>query len=178
MASRFFTIGTLTVLTVAGSMQTFSGLLQDGAGTMGLNVTAPGGVTLTAANTYSGTTAVVAATLQLSNTAALQNSTLVTGGIRFDIAGAGSNAFIFGGLGGAGNFSLSDTANNPVALSVGVATQVPTSDVTPDSLLGQADQALYAAKRLGRNRVTSSDTMLADVACFIAAKRTKRAAQR
>ena len=65
-----------------------------------------------------------------------------------------------------------------VTLSVGVATQVPTSDVTPDSLLGQADQALYAAKRLGRNRVTSSDTMLADVASFIAAKRAKRTAQR
>jgi diguanylate cyclase (GGDEF)-like protein len=65
-----------------------------------------------------------------------------------------------------------------VTLSVGVATQVPTSDVAPDSLLGQADQALYAAKRLGRNRVTSSDTMLADVAGFIAAKRAKRTAQR
>jgi diguanylate cyclase (GGDEF)-like protein/PAS domain S-box-containing protein len=65
-----------------------------------------------------------------------------------------------------------------VTLSVGVATQVPTLDVAPDSLLGQADQALYAAKRLGRNRVTSSDTMLADVAGFIAAKRAKRAAQR
>ena len=61
-----------------------------------------------------------------------------------------------------------------VTLSVGVATQVPTSDVAPDGLLGQADQALYAAKRLGRNRVTSSDTMLADVAGFIAAKRAKR----
>ena len=65
-----------------------------------------------------------------------------------------------------------------VTLSVGVATQVPTLDVAPDSLLGQADQALYAAKRLGRNRVTSSDTMLADVAGFIAAKRAKRAVQR
>jgi PleD family two-component response regulator len=60
-----------------------------------------------------------------------------------------------------------------VTLSVGVATQVPQLDITPDGLLGQADQALYAAKRLGRNRVTCSDTMLADLAGFIAAKRAR-----
>ena len=51
-----------------------------------------------------------------------------------------------------------------VTLSVGVATQVPGLDVGPDWLLGQADQALYAAKRLGRNRVISADTMLAEIA--------------
>ena len=62
-----------------------------------------------------------------------------------------------------------------VTLSVGVATQVPSLDVAPDGLLGQADQALYAAKRLGRNRITSSDTMLADLAGFIAAKRARSA---
>jgi len=68
-------------------------------------------------------------------------------------------------------------AGRHVTLSVGVATQVPALDVAPDGLLGQADQALYAAKRLGRNRVTAADTMLADVAGFIAAKRARRAAQ-
>jgi diguanylate cyclase (GGDEF)-like protein/PAS domain S-box-containing protein len=67
-------------------------------------------------------------------------------------------------------------AGRHVTLSVGVATQVPARDVASDGLLGQADQALYAAKRLGRNRVTSADTMLADVAGFIAAKRARRAA--
>ena len=68
-------------------------------------------------------------------------------------------------------------AGHHVTLSVGVATQIPTSDLAPDSLLGQADQALYAAKRLGRNRVTSADTMLSDVAGFIATKRGRRTAQ-
>ena len=68
-------------------------------------------------------------------------------------------------------------AGRHVTLSVGVATQVPALDVAPDGLLGQADQALYAAKRLGRNRVTAADTMLADVAGFIAAKRARRAAE-
>jgi len=51
-----------------------------------------------------------------------------------------------------------------VTLSVGVATAVPDPEMEPDFLLSQADQALYAAKRLGRNRVTSADTMLADIA--------------
>ena len=51
-----------------------------------------------------------------------------------------------------------------VTLSVGVATQVPGLDIGPDCLLGQADQALYAAKRLGRNRVISAETMLAEIA--------------
>jgi diguanylate cyclase (GGDEF)-like protein len=55
-------------------------------------------------------------------------------------------------------------AGSHVTLSVGVATQIPALDAGPDCLLGQADQALYAAKRLGRNRVTSADTMLAEFA--------------
>jgi diguanylate cyclase (GGDEF)-like protein len=69
-----------------------------------------------------------------------------------------------------------------VTLSVGVATHVPGIDVGPDWFLGQADQALYAAKRLGRNRVISADTMLADFAKLrpekTGAKNPARAAQR
>ena len=55
-------------------------------------------------------------------------------------------------------------AGSHVTLSVGVATQIPGMETSPDGLLGQADQALYAAKRLGRNRVISADTMLAEFA--------------
>jgi diguanylate cyclase (GGDEF)-like protein/PAS domain S-box-containing protein len=66
-------------------------------------------------------------------------------------------------------------ASSHVTLSVGVATLVPGPQAGCDSLLAQADQALYAAKRLGRNRVISADTMLADLADFIAVKRAKRA---
>jgi hypothetical protein len=43
-------------------------------------------------------------------------------------------------------------------------THVPGDDVGSDWFLGQADQPLYAAKRLGRNRVISAETMLADFA--------------
>jgi diguanylate cyclase (GGDEF)-like protein len=61
-------------------------------------------------------------------------------------------------LGDAGTASI-------VTLSIGVATHVPGSnDAGPDWLLGQADQALYAAKNLGRNRVISADTMLGEFA--------------
>lgn len=47
-----------------------------------------------------------------------------------------------------------------LTLSVGVVAHVPGSDVGPGWFLGQADQALYAAKHLGRNRVICVDTML------------------
>ncbi len=40
-----------------------------------------------------------------------------------------------------------------VTLSLGVATVLPGADGHPRSLVSQADQALYAAKKDGRNRV-------------------------
>jgi len=42
-----------------------------------------------------------------------------------------------------------------VTLSIGIATQVPLRIARADWLLGQADQALYAAKYSGRNQVVS-----------------------
>ena len=57
------------------------------------------------------------------------------------------------------------TGDACVTLSVGVATYVPGQEVVgPDWLIGQADQALYAAKHLGRNRVVSTDNMLLELA--------------
>ena len=44
-----------------------------------------------------------------------------------------------------------------VTVSVGVASQVPLDARNPESLLQQADQALYRAKREGRNRVVKAD---------------------
>jgi diguanylate cyclase (GGDEF)-like protein len=51
-----------------------------------------------------------------------------------------------------------------VTLSIGIATLVPNEDVGSDWLLGQADQALYAAKHSGRNRVVSADEVLVALA--------------
>lgn len=47
-----------------------------------------------------------------------------------------------------------------VTLSIGIATQIPSSDIGSDWLVRQADQALYAAKNTGRNRVVSADESL------------------
>ena len=45
-----------------------------------------------------------------------------------------------------------------VTISLGVATMTPGEAFAPDSLVAAADQALYAAKRAGRNRVETSNS--------------------
>ena len=42
-----------------------------------------------------------------------------------------------------------------VTISLGVATAVPGTAASPEALVAEADEALYRAKRTGRNRVVS-----------------------
>jgi diguanylate cyclase (GGDEF)-like protein len=46
-----------------------------------------------------------------------------------------------------------------VTISLGVATAVPGESSSPETLVAAADEALYRAKRAGRNRVETADPM-------------------
>lgn len=63
-----------------------------------------------------------------------------------------------------------------VTLSIGIATRVPDETVSADRLVMQADEALYAAKHTGRNRVVFADNILAALAQSVAERRYRPAA--
>jgi len=50
-----------------------------------------------------------------------------------------------------------ETEPGIVTVSLGVASLVPTMELTPDALLCQADAAMYRAKQLGRNQVQGAE---------------------
>jgi len=52
-----------------------------------------------------------------------------------------------------------DTEFSSVTMSIGVASVVPSPKSTLEQLIEQADRALYAAKRAGRNRVVSAASL-------------------
>jgi diguanylate cyclase (GGDEF)-like protein len=68
-----------------------------------------------------------------------------------------------------------DGAGPSVTISVGIATRVPDDTVRSDWLLMQADEALYAAKRCGRNRGVCAGNVLATLAQFNAERRRRPA---
>ena len=109
-------LSTLTVGNVNGS-GSFNGFI---AGNIALTKVGTGTQLLfgTGTNTYSGDTTVYAGTLAISNTLALQKSTLnlVGGALSF---GAGLNAFTFGGLAGSQNLGLTNAFGTAIALTVG-----------------------------------------------------------
>jgi fibronectin-binding autotransporter adhesin len=117
--------GTPTTLTVtgagSGSGTTFAGIISDkpssNAGAVG-NLTVSGGsLTLTAANTFTGTTLVSGGTLTLGNLSALENSTLSPGG--GTISFGTLTAVTLGGLTGSTNLSLTNGSAAAVNLTIG-----------------------------------------------------------
>ncbi len=116
--------GATRTVTVSTNTLTIGGVISNGlnAATPTVNLTkaGAGGLALGGANTFSGNTSVTAGTLDLTNSLALQNSTLATGGTGLVLdAAATNNAFTLGGLSGTGGLALQNSASRAIALSVG-----------------------------------------------------------
>ena len=109
----------LTVAPSAGTMLLISGNLSESSSGKSLTLNGPGTLALAGSAGYTGGTTLAAGILLLSNSLALQNSTLTPSGgtLAFDPAVA-THAFILGGLSGGGNIALTD-GSNPVTLNVG-----------------------------------------------------------
>jgi autotransporter-associated beta strand protein len=116
----------LTNLILGGNniSTTYSGVFQSEPGVSGGSLTKVGTGTLTLmnANTHSGVTTLSAGSLKLTNSLALQSSTvsLSVSGLIFD-SSVVPHAFTFGGLAGTADLGLQDNAASPhaVALTVG-----------------------------------------------------------
>ena len=119
------------VLAASGGIQDAAALVYDLNGTESYagvisgsgSLAKMGGGTLVlqAANTLSGTTSVSAGMLDLANSAALQQSTVViptSGSLSLDSI-VGNHAFNFGALSGSGNLALQNNAATPITLTVG-----------------------------------------------------------
>ena len=107
--------GNATVDTTGGNI-VLSGILSGGGG---LNKVGAGTLTLSSPNSFNGGTSILAGTLLLANSNAVQNSTvnvLVDNGLQF-LPGIGT--FNLGGLFGGNVLTLSDTGGSAVMLSAG-----------------------------------------------------------
>jgi autotransporter-associated beta strand protein len=114
-----------SVLTISGvsSNTTYAGVIQDSVsgGTQKVFLTVSGGTfALSGANTFSGDTELSGGTLVLSNSAALQDSSLNLAAGDTGAPGFGTlTAATFGGLKGARNLALTNNSGAAVALTVG-----------------------------------------------------------
>src|SRR6266705_3403479 len=123
------------VLTAGGnnSSTTFSGVMQNGSGTVALTKTGTGTLTLSGANTYSGATTVSAGVLDVQNNTALgatAGATTVAGGAALQLDGSGlvvAEPVTLNGTGIAGGGALRQLANTNTwsgAITLGSAARV------------------------------------------------------
>src|SRR5436309_1450590 len=112
---------------------TFSGLIQNGSGTVALTKTGTGTLTLSGANTYSGATTVSAGVLDVQNNTALgatAGATTVAGGAALQLEGSGlvvAEPVTLNGTGIAGGGALRQVANTNTwsgAITLGSAARV------------------------------------------------------
>jgi autotransporter-associated beta strand protein len=128
-ATRAIAIGSALETSSTASIDAFGaslnvgGAISGSAATANLTVNGNGGsgtVALQGAGTFNGTAMVSAGTLDVANTGALQNSTVLynTGGGAIEFDGS-ITAVTFGALSGTQNLSLANTTNGAVTLTVG-----------------------------------------------------------
>ena len=98
-----------TTLTVSNAISGNGNLAKFGAGTL----------LLSGANTFTGTTTVVAGTLQLGNSSALQSSTLNYSNQGGTLSFGSLTSATFGALSGSQSLALTNTASGSVALTIG-----------------------------------------------------------
>jgi len=112
--------GGLTLMNDSATPLTINAAIANNGSASGLAKSGAGTVTLAAANTFSGATALSGGPLVLADSDALQNSTVTPNAASpvFD-GSVASHAFTFGALAGIMPLALDDNAGVPVTLSVG-----------------------------------------------------------
>ena len=134
---------------------TISSAITDNPGSVALVKAGAGLLALNGANTFSGKTYINAGTLQLTNSLAMQNSTLSlnsagTGALQF---GASLTAATLGGVEGTRNLSLLNQAGTPVAVALSVG-----NNGTPTVYSGTLSGNAASVTKIGTGTLTLTGT--------------------